>query len=201
MLNGEAALIGMDVAVNEGCDVGTPPTLWSFDMVQDALVEVHDLWRRSPRVGHRALKSCWPNEMVQRIDGGDHDARGGDMAAPAPAPLPLSRAEVARRDTVSAWAEHIPAALNRRIMWLATAQLASGRTAVSWVRVQRRLRIERGRGGLARRYDRAVGVIVAALNYPDAVALVRSGSGARAVADALGLSFAEAHALVRRLQG
>lgn len=174
--------------------------IWTFDAVQEALIEAHDLWRRSPRVGHRALKSCWPNEMLQG-EGGDYDARGADMVAPAPRALPLSRNEVAVRDRVSEWLGFVPGDINRRIVVLVLGQLASGRSQVSWRRVQRALRIERGRGALSRRYDRAVGAIVAALNYPEAIALVRSGAGAKGVAVALGLSFAEAHALCRQLQG
>ncbi len=199
MLNGEAALVGMDVAVDAAAVVGEP-VLWSFDMVQDGLVEALDLWRRTPRVGHRALKSSWPNEMLQRIDAGDVDARGGDMIAPVLGPLPLSRAEVARRDAVSAWLEYVPSELNRRIAVLALTQLASGRTQICWRAVRKRLRIERGRGSEGR-YRRAIGTIVVALNYPAAVVMVRGGAGPKAVAGALGLSFAEAHAVCQRLEG
>jgi hypothetical protein len=201
MLSNDGGFECMDVAGDAGASDGDAPVLWTFEAVQDTLVAVHDLWRRSPRVGHRALKSSWPNEMLQRIDGGDQDARGVDMVAPAPRPLPLSRAEVAERDRVSAWVEAVPAELNRRIVWLATAQLAGGRASVSWVKVQRRLRIERGRGALADRYTKAIGAIVAALNYPDAVAMVRRGDGPKLLGQALGMTFAEAHALVRQLKG
>jgi hypothetical protein len=202
MLSNGAEFSGCDVAADAGASDGDAPVWWTFDAVQAALVDAHDLWRRSPRVGHRPLKSCWPNEMVQRIDGGDHDARGGDMVAPAPRPLPLSRAEVARRDAVSAWvAAYVPGDVNRRVVWLATAQMAGGRASVSWVMVQRRVRLERGRGALARRYERAIGAIVAALNYPDAAAMVVKGHGPKAISEALGLTFAEAHALSRQLKG
>lgn len=177
------------------------PIVWTFDTVQDALVEAHDLWRRSPRVGHRPIKSCWPNEMLQRIDAGDLDARGGDMVAPELRPLPLSRAEVARRDEVSEWLEYVPSDLNRRIVVLAVAQLASGRSQVSWRKVQRRLRSERGRGALGDRYNKAVGAITAALNNPDAAAMLAQGAGPKAIAEATGMTFAEAHALARQLSG
>jgi hypothetical protein len=176
------------------------PVFWTFDMVEAALIEAHDLWRRSPRAGHAPLKSCWPNEMLQRIDGGDHDGRGGDMIAPEPRPLPLSRAEVAQRDRVSEWLGLIPGEINRRIVVLAVAQLASGRSQVSWRKVQRRLRIERGRGALARRYDRALGAICAGLNYPEVFAMLADGAGPKAIALATGMPFAQAYALIQRLR-
>jgi hypothetical protein len=188
-------VVGCDDEVDAG-----GPVFWSFAMVQTALIEAHDLWRRTPRVGHRPLKSCWPNEMLQRIDGGDHDARGGDMVAPEPRPLPLSRDEVAQRDTVSEWLMFIPGEMNRRIVVLAVAQLAAGRSQVSWRRVQRRLRVERGRGALSRRYDRAIGAICATLNYPQVAAMVAAGDAPKSIAVATGLRFAEAYALVQQLR-
>jgi hypothetical protein len=187
------------VGCDDGVDAGAP-IFWSFAMVQAALIEAHDLWRRTPRVGHRPLKSCWPNEMLQRIDGGDHDARGGDMVAPEPRPLPLSRDEVAHRDTVSEWLTFIPGELNRKIVVLATAKLASGRTEIPWMWVQRQLRIGRGRGAVARRYDRAIAAICAALNHPEVVSLLREGKGPKAIASATGMAFAEAYAVWSRLK-
>lgn len=184
------------------------PVVWTFDTVQDALIEAHELWRRSPRVGHRPLKSCWPNEMLQRIDAGDIDARGGDMVAPELRPLPLSRAEVARRDAVSEWLRHIPVEVNRRVVVYACAQLASGYSRVSWAKVLHDIRkaggasaLGDGRGILSRRYERAIGAIVVALNHPDVADMVAKGEGPRAIAAVLGLSFAEAHAMARQLKG
>ena len=184
---------------DDGVDAGLP-MFWTFALVETALIEAHDLWRRSPRAGHRPLKSCWPNEMLQRIDGGDHDARGGDMVAPEPRALPLSRDEVAQRDAVSEWLGFIPGAMNRRIVVLAVGQLASGRTQVSWRRVQRRLRVERGRGVCSERYNAAVHAICTGLNNPQAAAMIKAGNGAKAIAAATGISFADAYAMVRRLR-
>lgn len=184
--------------VGEGAEV--EPIFYDFADVQAALVDVVHLWRRSPHVGHSPVKSSWPNEMVQR-GFGDYDARGGDLIAPSPRPVPLSREEVARRDAVSAWVEHVPGDINRRIVWLAVGQLASGRAQVSWRKVQARLRWQRGRGGVERRYSRAIGAICAALNHPDVLAMVRDGEGPKAISAACGLSFADAYALVRRLKG
>lgn len=176
------------------------PVFYTFAMVEAALIEAHDLWRRSPRVGHRPLKSCWPNEMLQRIDAGDLDGRGGDMVQPELKPLPLSRAEVAQRDSMLAWYEIIPGELNRRIVWRATAQLAAGRAQVDWRQVRHQLRIANGRGSEGR-YSRAIGAICSALNYPDAAAMIERGAGPKAVAEAFGMSFLDAYGLVRQLRG
>jgi hypothetical protein len=172
---------------------------WTFAMVEAALVEAHDLWRRSPRAGHHPLKSCWPNEMLQRIDAGDLDGRGGDMVAPELRPLPLSRAEVAQRDRVSAWLAFIPGEINRRIVVLAVGQLASGRSQVDWRRVRNRLRLANGRGSEGR-YSRAIGAICATLNNPDAAAMIARGAGPKEVAVACELSFLDAYGLVRQLR-
>ena len=201
MLSNDGEFCGAHVAGDVGASGsdGEAPTFYTFIMVEAALVEAHDLWRRSPRVGHRALKSCWPNEMLQRIDAGDLDARGGDMVAPALRPLPLSRAEVAVRDRVSAWVEYVPSEINRRIVLRATAQLAGGRSQICWRAVRRQLRLDRGRG-FEGRYRRAIGAICAALNYPDVVAMVRSGDGPKAIAAACGLTFGEACRISQQLK-
>jgi hypothetical protein len=184
-----------------GSDDRAEPVFYSFAIVQEALVDVHDLWRRTPRVGHRALTSSWPNEMLQRADAGDYDGRGGDMVAVVPRPLPLTRAEVARRDAVSAWVEHVTGDDNRRIVWAATRQLAAGFSQVSWRKVAFDLRMTGRRGVLSSRYSWSITAICAALNHGDAAKMVASGAKPKAIAAACGMTLAEAHALVRQFKG
>jgi hypothetical protein len=138
-----------------------PPIFWSFDLVEAELVECAALWRRSPPAGHRPLKSAWPEA---RYEAGDHGKMGGENAAAMPRPLPLSRAEVARRDAVSAWLEAVPDEANRRIVCLAVMALASGQSQIPWSRIIRQMGQTRGKGGLRHRYARAIHAICVAAN-------------------------------------
>lgn len=202
MFKGERLDKTVDVVGDVGGDVGEP-IFWTFAMVENALIEAHDLWRRSPRVGHRPLKSCWPEFRVHQVGFGEGAAFGVadvDGIVPEPRPLPLSRAEVAKRDRVSEWVALVPGEMNRRIVWRATAQLASGRSQVDWRRVRNQLRLINGRGSEGR-YTRAIGAICAALNNPDAAAMIAGGAGPNVVAEALGLTFLDAYGLVRQLRG
>lgn len=142
-------------------------TLWTYDTVIEALIEAWDLWDRSPPVGHRPVRAHWPEYRSSNAQG-DYDARGGDMIAPEPRPLPLTRGEVGRRDAISAWLELIPDDMNRKITCLALAQLARGRNQVDWGRVLKKVRASlgkaRGKGALQKRFSRSITTICKVLN-------------------------------------
>ena len=51
---------------------------WTFDLVREALVEVLDMWRRSPGDGRSPFATDGPwHLMTRETDAGDYDARGG----------------------------------------------------------------------------------------------------------------------------
>lgn len=202
MFEGGNGLVGSDDLADDAA-----PIFYTFEQVEAALVEAHDLWRRSPRVGHKAVRSCWPEFREHLVGLGLDDAYGVadvDGVVREPRPLPLSRAEVARRDAVSAWLLFIPDDVNRRIVKLATAQLSAGMARVSWAKVRDDLRdgrVKRGRGICSERYDAAINAICCALNNPDALAMIRDGARPREIALAFGMDVREACVMVRRLRG
>lgn len=142
-------------------------TFWSFEAVREALVETLVLWRRSPGGGRWPFAGDGPWHLIQReVMAGDYDARGGDLtSSDVPLrPLPLSRAEVAMRDARSEWLGFIGKADDRRLVVVALAYLAQGRTTVPWRRIKHQLGIPFGEDGLRKRFDRALLAICTALN-------------------------------------
>ena len=125
--------------------------------VQAALVEAIDLWRRTPAAIKLGMKTSgiW-SQMLQRIDPGDHDGRGGDMIAPTPRPLPLSRDEVWRRDAITEWYLDIPKAEDRRLVAMAVAYLYRGYQRVPWLKIKHQMGIKFGAEGLRKRYGKAI---------------------------------------------
>ncbi|MDT9096811.1 hypothetical protein RSW32_26145, partial [Escherichia coli] len=51
---------------------------------------------------------------------------------------------------------------DRKLVGLAVAQLAAGKREISWVKLLRRMGLQRGADGLRMRYGRALAAIVAA---------------------------------------
>jgi hypothetical protein len=113
----------------------SPKRYWTFAEVEQALIDMLELWRRSPRVGHGSLKSAWPDARRFENRAAEIDAMA--LPAPDPRPLPLTRAEVAFRDRVSLWLELIPLPINRRIVKLAIAQRVAGHSQISWKRIMK----------------------------------------------------------------
>jgi len=140
---------------------------WTFDLVREALVEASVLWRRSPGSGRWPFASDGPwHLMTRETSAGDYDARGGfdassDVAVRA---LPLSVEEVERRDMVSEWLRLVPKAEDRRLVAVCCEIYASGTKQLPWGRIKRVMGVERGEGGLRKRFERAVGAIAMGLN-------------------------------------
>ena len=149
---------------NSGCDGAD---WWTFEAVQEALVEAVGLWRRSPGSGASPFATDGPWQwMVREGAKGDYDARGGfDTSSDVPLrPLPLTRDEVAKRDAVSEWLGFVGAAQDRKLVVMATEYLARGRQRVPWRTIKHRMGIKFGEGGLKKRYDKSLFAIAAALN-------------------------------------
>lgn len=143
------------------------PEFWTWELVRDALVEVADLWRRSPGMGGSPFATDGPWHLMERdSQAGDYDARGGEgKSSDVPLrPLPLGCEEVDRRDRVSGWLGFIAEPRDRKLVVLAVGQLAAGRRNISWRRIRERFGIARGEFGLRKRYEKAITQIVEALN-------------------------------------
>lgn len=139
-------------------------TILTFAEVEARLVAAIELWRRSPGGGRWPFASDAPWHLMTRETRlGDYDARGGDLEAPPPRMLPLSIAEVAMRDQASAWLALIDER-DRRLVVLAVTELARGAQRVPWNKLRRAMGLMLGAGGLARRYERAIGGVCRAVN-------------------------------------
>lgn len=142
---------------SEAGRIGTDPraeaaagTLWTFDMVQERLVEAVHLWRRSPGDGRSPYATDGPWELASS------DLWGPDVDKDAPLrPLPLRRREVAARDEASAWLLFVPER-DRRLVVLAVTALAKGYKQVPWMDLRRPMGVKLGADGLRMRYGRAI---------------------------------------------
>jgi len=143
------------------------PEWWTFDLVRDALVEVADLWWRSPggRGAQYASDGPW-RQMLREDRAGDWDARGVDgRSSDVPiTPLPLSKREVELRDRVSEWLQLVDDPADRRLIVAAVSHLARGKARVPWRRIKHQMGVPFGEDGLRRRYERALGAIAKSLN-------------------------------------
>jgi hypothetical protein len=138
---------------------------FTFDDVQQRMVDAMLLWQRSPdrERGWLHVKAFWPE--VRRFHwttavGGEHDHPEED---PQPRPLPLTRAEVAEMNAVGDWMRFVPER-DRKLVALALARLARGDKQVPWLQLKRVLGVPFGADGLRMRYSRAIAGVAAALN-------------------------------------
>jgi hypothetical protein len=131
---------------------------WTFDMVEERLVEAVHLWRRSPGGGRSPYATDGPWELAAS------DLWGPDVDKDAPLrPLPLRRREVAARDEASAWLLFVPER-DRRLVVLAVTALASGFSQVPWMRLRKPMGVPFGAHGLRKRYCRAIQSICNRIN-------------------------------------
>lgn len=156
--------------VERRMDEGESQLCWTYDLVEERLVEAAALWRRSPGDGKWPFAADAPWHQMKRINETKdgflfHDARGCDLtSSDVPLrPLPPTREEIGRRDEASAWLErYLDREIDRRVIALALDAKAYGHRP-DWAWIMRRVGIERGRDGVRMRYERAVGRITKAL--------------------------------------
>lgn len=169
--------------------LGGASAIWSVEVVEEALIGAHELWRRSPGERHWPFAGDGPwhlaqgevgdvageySETILTTDAGrELRVRKVDSVAPR---CPLDAAEVGERDRVTAWLQWVADPLDRRLVWLATAKLAAGESRVPWGKLAVRLGRptaplhEAGgarpltRQALLRRYRLALAVVACRLN-------------------------------------
>jgi hypothetical protein len=135
----------------------TEQTYWSFEEVEERLIEAALLWQRSPGGGKWPFAGDAPWHLA------DRELYGPDVDKDEPMrPLPLIRAEIGRRDEASAWLVHA-AENNRRLVCLVLMEKARNGGRVSWVRIRKTMGIPYGNEGLRRRYERSITAIAKAL--------------------------------------
>lgn len=149
-------------------EAGVLPTgFWTFDMVQERLVEAMiTCWRHPDRErGWQRQRSHWP-DVLRELSAGDYDARGGDGTSSDVAirPASLTRRDVAEMEEAFGWTD-ILAAEDRRLVGMVIADLARGARQVAWRGMLRRMGLAHGAEGLRKRYGRAI----------EAICVVRNG--------------------------
>ena len=153
------------------------PTSWSFEMVEERLVEaLLTCWRQPDRErGWQWVKSAWP-DITREQHLGDADARGGFGLGQEPTlrPASLTRLEVAEMEEAFGWADQL-AAEERRLVGVVIGQLARGKRQVSWHAVARAFGMRRGSDGFRMRYGRAIARIADRLNGGNPLANVSMG--------------------------
>lgn len=142
------------------------PIEWTLDLVEEGLVECHDLWRRSPGSGKRPFAGDAPWHLLQRsAQDGDYCGDGQDGVASSQRPrAPLSTADVAQRERLTAWLQWIADPVDRKIVWYATGTLHREEARVPWKELAKAIDWDRSRNALAWRYKRALAAIVCRLN-------------------------------------
>jgi hypothetical protein len=137
---------------------------WTWQAVEDRLVDALDLWRRSHDGDARfslsgRISSIWqqcvddPLALIERHG----------VETEAPRPLPLSRGDMARMTEASEWMRFVPEC-DRRLVILALGYLLKGYSRVPWLKLKHRLGIKFGADGVRMRYSRALTAIAVALN-------------------------------------
>lgn len=160
----------------------------TFKEVELALVEAARLWWRTPGTlgpsGRGGMPASGTGDGIQTGIGfgkdgpwelADRDLYGPDVDKDAPIrAAPLSRAEVAVREAISAWLLWAPER-DRRLVAVAVRQMAArGYKSPKFMELRKAMGIDLGADGLRMRYNRAVHGIAQKLNC-DAGAVKAAG--------------------------
>jgi hypothetical protein len=133
--------------------------LWTFDAVEERLVEAMRLWWRAPdrERGWLHIKAMWPDFRRHNWWGDYADTEAEPRRAR------LTRQQIAEMEEAAEWMRFVPER-DRRLVGLAILALASGKARVPWLALRRPMGVKLGADGLRRRYERAVSRIAFALN-------------------------------------
>lgn len=151
---------------NSGRDVAGAG-FWDHEGVEERLVDTFLAWRRTPTADARfciagRISSLWSRVIEDRAL---IDRDGADGEVEAPRPLPLSRADIARRDEASEWFAFIPERDRRLVTEVLAFRAKHEDKQVPWLKVWKRLgRGKPGPDGLRMRYSRAITAICNGLN-------------------------------------
>lgn len=142
------------------------PFHWTFDQVEDRLIEAAACWRRSAdrTAGWHYVRAFWPEGRPDYDWWFDYDARGGDGRSSDVRlrPLPLSRAEDARMMQASEWiGAHVPERDRALVCRVVMTKAAGFRP--QWLRMLRPMGLAHGADGLRKRYTRAITAVAVAL--------------------------------------
>ena len=144
---------------------GAEGLFWTFDLVEERLIEAAACWRRAPGGRHRPMMATDGPWHLIVADAGDYDARGGDGVSSDVAlrPASLSRAEVGRMEEATLWIEVHVGESDRRLVWLALFHKADSRQP-DWRWIMGQIGVRRGLDGVRKRYSRAIAGVARALH-------------------------------------
>lgn len=140
---------------------------WTYDGIEERLVNALLLWRRMPdrERGWLHVRAHWPE--IRRLVGRLGRAVGGEVdheeENPQPRPRPLTRAQVGEMEAASELLRFVPER-DRKLVALAVAWLASGETRVPWTRVLGDLGLDLTTDALRKRYSAAITAICEGVN-------------------------------------
>lgn len=132
---------------------------WTFELVQERLIEAMQLWWRMPdrERGWITVRAYWP-EMRRHNHFGDY----ADIEV-VPRALPLTRAQIARMEEATEWLGFVKER-DRALVALAVTWRARGYESIHWKKLLKPLGVAHGADGLRMRYGRAITAICARLN-------------------------------------
>jgi hypothetical protein len=174
---------------------GREAVFWTYDRVQERLIETVHAWWRMPGGGHWPFASDGPWHLVRTeanaVEVAEKALATAQMAhVERPRPLPLRRAEIAAMEEATEWITWVPEE-KRVALVFGITKLAGGAKQIPWRRLSQRLGTV-GSGGLEYRYSKAIELIANVLNAMAGVKFVsRKGAVAtypkevRAIVEAL----------------
>ena len=150
---------------------------WTIHGVEDALIECHGLWWRSPGAGSWPFAGDGPwhlirgevgdyagdtSESIMQTEAGkDVSIRVTESRAPR---VPLNVAEVETRDRVTAWLALLADPVDRQIVHHATFTLWRGEGRIGWRAIAGWIRWTKSDRAMSWRYRKALGTITCVLN-------------------------------------
>lgn len=136
----------------------------TIEELQEAFVQAHELWRRSPGSGRWPFAGDGPWHLVQG-EAGDYGGDGVDGVASSTAPrVPLDAGEVSRRDRITAWLGMVEPERMRRVIHLATLQLYRDEGRPPWKAIAGWAGWEKTPDALALAYRRALAQLLCRLH-------------------------------------
>jgi hypothetical protein len=153
-------------------------TFWTWDGVQERLVETVRCWWRMPGEGRWPFAGDGPWHLARRentpLDAAEMELIRAQMAEEARLrTLPLRRAEIAAMMEATEWITWVPEA-KRVPLVFGIAKLAGGARQIPWSKLQRRLHTV-GTGGLEWRYSSGIELIANVLNAMSGVPYAPKG--------------------------
>src|SRR3546814_10811697 len=132
-------------------DVRRDSEAWTFGEVEARLVEAMGFWWRTPdrEAAWLHIRAFWP-EFCRHNHFGDY---ADDEAVPRP--MPLTRAQVARRDQATEWLLLAPER-DRRLVILSARTLARGERQVPRRALLPQMGLRMGAEGRRKRYGGAI---------------------------------------------